>query len=1075
MAKTAAQLVPLKTQLAQNMALFRFADATTDFAGNVAYQDWTYDNSGASHLTANGTSGAQPVSLSGAVLPTVQVATPAGLAATVNNSAAAGLYKYNVQQYYHVAFYDSSNRESQPMVVTAQIPVGTTTGSVTFNFSWPAGATGAVIYKAINSSGCYRITVGSSVGSVTDNSAQFNGWTNYTSNASYATGTNVYWSNYYMPSPNSSSTAPTMSSAYCNVVFNTSGGGFRSSAYAYGVTAYNTLGETLISSEVDAVPVGAPLFSSNDGVPVVGKMNTISTATSTASGTLPIGKYYYKVTAYTSPPPIGNSVNWSQGGGWTESLPSTEVNVTTTGVGQVTLTWTSIASAAGYAIYRSNDLVNPTATTTATATTGGTIPASTTYYYVVTATNANGETMASNEVSQATGSGTATNTITVNWNKVPNAYGYKVYRGTATGAENTLIGTITNGNTLTFVDTGAAGSAASLPVSNTATGAGLETYLTQVANGATTSWIDAGSTNAQNSGFMPPTQYNGTYGPAAITLNWNAPSTGTAVGYNLYRNSYGNISSGASSGYWQITAPTVTYLDNNSAFTGTKLPVQANLTNVQSVMTVGRYLLPPANLATGSPYTVITKLGFTFSGVPGKSYRFFIWDQSSSQWRWNSGWFVAPSSQQMYYEIQPNLNMNWTPGGDYLYFGVQGSDGASYITWQANQKATSGDAPNTVQSENGTWIANGSNYNLSSTWVLGGGNNPGVQSPVQVITEATAGSLPMKVVFRNYFSGSSINGTKGTFLGGSRWSQYALSPNTSYAAAPVKSIVPTWSIATPTNTMNNPVFSNRWATVEVSTDGGSTFSTLTNNTRFVFPSAATQLQFRYTMPQNSCAMSFDRRIMTGLPANDSSYVGANYYFTTDTGQQGYYYQQQSNGNDAYLGSNGNFQLGTTYSNWMYNFWSVQGFSVDVDLTCTGRFWGSGNFGLRYRNDGSANSYGGYFAYIDNSGNAGLIKANYTNTSTTLVTSAGATTGALGLDYTLRVICIGQHHMVFVNGRLVIDYTDTATGNYLTGTNVGLSGGNGNVIKSFQATALSSAYLANSPAWELEYVAAYLET
>lgn len=47
------------------------------------------------------------------------------------------------------------------------------------------------------------------------------------------------------------------------------------------------------------------------------------------------------------------------------------------------------------------------------------------------------------------------------------ATGYKVYRGTATGAENILVASL-GADTLTFTDTGAAGSAATLPASNTA-------------------------------------------------------------------------------------------------------------------------------------------------------------------------------------------------------------------------------------------------------------------------------------------------------------------------------------------------------------------------------------------------------------------------------------------------------------------------------------------------------------------------------------------------------------------------------------------------------------------------------
>jgi hypothetical protein len=101
----------------------------------------------------------------------------------------------------------------------------------------------------------------------------------------------------------------------------------------------------------------------------------------------------------------------------------------------------------------------------ASSTTGGTFAAGT-YFWVVTATDANGETTKSNEVNAAlTGS---TSSATLTWNQVDGATGYKIYRGTTTTNENKLITTIGSGSTLTYVDTGTAGSTASPPGTNTA-------------------------------------------------------------------------------------------------------------------------------------------------------------------------------------------------------------------------------------------------------------------------------------------------------------------------------------------------------------------------------------------------------------------------------------------------------------------------------------------------------------------------------------------------------------------------------------------------------------------------------
>lgn len=118
------------------------------------------------------------------------------------------------------------------------------------------------------------------------------------------------------------------------------------------------------------------------------------------------------------------------------------------------------------------------------ATAGGTFAAGT-YFWVVTATNSKGETVVSNEV---TATLTANQEQVLNWtaptvNPAGTAYdvtGYKVYRGTAAGAENVLVTTISSGATLTYTDTGTAGTAATPPVLSSA-GVGKIYYIWELA------------------------------------------------------------------------------------------------------------------------------------------------------------------------------------------------------------------------------------------------------------------------------------------------------------------------------------------------------------------------------------------------------------------------------------------------------------------------------------------------------------------------------------------------------------------------------------------------------------------
>jgi PilX N-terminal len=90
------------------------------------------------------------------------------------------------------------------------------------------------------------------------------------------------------------------------------------------------------------------------------------------------------------------------------------------------------------------------------ATTGGSFPKSTTYYYVVTALGPWGENQGT-EANITTGSTTSTNKIKLTWTAVTGATGYRVYRGTSAGGETGYLSqaagttsyTDTNGTALT--------------------------------------------------------------------------------------------------------------------------------------------------------------------------------------------------------------------------------------------------------------------------------------------------------------------------------------------------------------------------------------------------------------------------------------------------------------------------------------------------------------------------------------------------------------------------------------------------------------------------------------------------
>lgn len=122
--------------------------------------------------------------------------------------------------------------------------------------------------------------------------------------------------------------------------------------------------------------------------------------------------------------------------------------------------------------YKQNDdavigLINaPTTVAVSTATSGGTLAAGA-YGYVITATNADGETLPSKEVTQVTTGTTSENTVT--WGAVAGATGYNIYGRTENTYTMLFMASVGSG-TLTFVDNGSVTpSGNSLPEVNTTT------------------------------------------------------------------------------------------------------------------------------------------------------------------------------------------------------------------------------------------------------------------------------------------------------------------------------------------------------------------------------------------------------------------------------------------------------------------------------------------------------------------------------------------------------------------------------------------------------------------------------
>lgn len=121
-------------------------------------------------------------------------------------------------------------------------------------------------------------------------------------------------------------------------------------------------------------------------------------------------------------------------------------------------------------------------------TSGGSLTVGTTYFYVVTATTSDGESIGQEVAETPT---TGNQTVVLQWQSTTNATGYNVYRGTSLGGENRLLASL-SALTLFYYDTGSAGSVASPPIMNSANlGQWQYTWTEQTFDGGTGVYSDA--------------------------------------------------------------------------------------------------------------------------------------------------------------------------------------------------------------------------------------------------------------------------------------------------------------------------------------------------------------------------------------------------------------------------------------------------------------------------------------------------------------------------------------------------------------------------------------------------------
>jgi fibronectin type 3 domain-containing protein len=405
-----------------------------------------------------------------------------------------------------------------------------------------------------------------------------------------------------------------------------------------GATSYSVYRGSTAGGE-GAVALGAPTS------------NSFNDATSTAGST-----YFYVVTATNAG---GTSANSNEASIVLKPAAISDLAAAVGSGTSINLTWTAGAGATSYSVYRGSTAGGEGAVALGAPTSNSfndaTSTAGSTYYYVVTATNAGGTSANSNEASlvlkpavigdlaAAVGSGTSVN---LTWTASAGATSYSVYRGSTAGGEGAV--------------------ALGAPTSNsfndaTSTAGSTYFYVVTVTNAGGTS---ANSNEASIT--LKPAQLTGlvaTVSGTTISLAWSA--TPGATSYNIFRGG----ASGAEAAAATATSSSASYSDaglhagapyfyyvsaTNAGGTGAVssevhgLTILAPPTNVSALVSVFDISLTWTASPDATSYTVLRSL------APDSAFEVMATVSSTSYCNCETGTNLRSPDVTYYYEIVAN-------------------------------------------------------------------------------------------------------------------------------------------------------------------------------------------------------------------------------------------------------------------------------------------------------------------------------------------------------------------------------------------------------------------------------------